>query len=60
MRDVAAGRVNELDEIGGALIRPAKRADIAAPALTAVMAELEQRTDKCLLRGAQIRLGESL
>ncbi|TCN41625.1 2-dehydropantoate 2-reductase [Kribbella orskensis] len=49
LRDVEAGRVNELDAIGGALTRLAKRADIAVPTLTAVMAELEQRSDKRLV-----------
>jgi len=45
LRDVEAGRDNELDAIGGAITRLARRAGIEAPALTAVVAEIAQRTE---------------
>lgn len=50
LRDVEAGRDNELDAIGGALTRLARRAGIEAPALTAVVAEIAQRTEARLVQ----------
>jgi 2-dehydropantoate 2-reductase len=42
-RDQAAGRPLELDALGGALLRRAERAGIAAPVTRRLVAELESR-----------------
>jgi 2-dehydropantoate 2-reductase len=41
-RDAAAGRRSELDAITGAAVRAARRAGVAAPVLTQLLAEAEE------------------